>query len=113
MLAGANALNCLPSSTVASAAGVADAAGAAVCDEGEQLADTNAPMRTNAAIRRMAAYLESAVPSRAGRSVSTRPSARVNDLKMPAGSPLRTGFTTTVTLSPGLMMFDFQPARTR
>ena len=30
---------------------------------------------------------------------------------MPAGSPVRTGLTMTVTLSPGLMMFDFQPAR--
>jgi hypothetical protein len=36
-----------------------------------------------------------------------RPSASVSDTKMPDGSPLRTGFTTTDTLSPGLMMFDF------
>src|SRR6185436_10939991 len=58
-------------------------------------------------------YLDSGVPSRAGRSNSSRPSASVIDTKMPEGSPLRTGFTTTVTLSPGLMMLDFHPARIR
>jgi len=34
-------------------------------------------------------------------------------LEIPAGSPVLTGLTITVTLSPGLMMFDFQPALTR
>ena len=58
-------------------------------------------------------YLDSGVPRRAGRSNSVRPSASVIDTKMPDGSPLRTGFTTTDTLSPGLMVLDFHPARIR
>ena len=54
-----------------------------------------------------------APPSLAGRSVRVRPSSSVSDTKMADGSPLRTGLPTTVTLSPGLIVFDFQPARTR
>ena len=52
-------------------------------------------------------------PASQGRSVRVRPSASVSDTKMADGSPLRTGLPTTVTLSPGLIVFDFQPARTR
>src|SRR5262245_34922502 len=66
MLAGASALNCLPSSTVVSAAGVAVAAGAGDGD-GEQLADTTAPIRTNAAIGRIMGLL------RIGRAKSCGP----------------------------------------
>src|SRR5687767_14416103 len=43
------------------------------------------------------------------RPPSLRPSASVIDTKMPPNSPLFSGLTTTVTLSPGLMMFERQP----
>src|SRR5262249_56754585 len=46
-------------------------------------------------------------------SPSTRPSGSLIETKIPPCSPVRSGLTTTLTLSPYLMMFDFQPCLTR
>ena len=125
MFSGASALNCFPGSDAGagSAAGAAAGAGAGAVLHAETAmlaAVTIATairlrldLMTDTCLRTVQRYFESGVPRRAGRSVNSRPSARISFRKMPAGSPVRTGLTTTVTLSPGLMMFDFQPARTR
>ena len=122
-LAGARALNVPAAIASASACvGAAGAAGAGCDGAGEQAATVKLSAAAVATARinrgfmmRMRAppYFDSGVPRRAGRSSSSRPSGSVIDTKIPEGSPLRTGFTTTVTLSPGLMMFDFHPARIR
>src|SRR5687768_6038677 len=44
---------------------------------------------------------------------STFPSASVTETKIPPGSPVRIGFSVTLTLSPALSVLDFQPERTR
>ena len=125
MFSGARALNCLPGSDGTSlsaagvlAAGVFPGASAGAVQAGTaKLAEVTIAiairLRLMISVRLRAGYFESGVPRRAGRSVSSRPSARISLRKMPAGSPVRTGLTMTVTLSPGLIVFDFQPARTR
>ncbi len=126
MFAGARALNCTPGSAggvALSVAGAAAGAGAGAVPHAETAMLAAVTIATAIrlklelmmamCLRNLSRYFESGVPRRAGRSVSSRPSARISFRKMPAGSPVRTGLTITVTLSPGLMMFDFQPARIR
>src|SRR5438045_3732395 len=48
-----------------------------------------------------------------GRSLKTSPLGNVTETKSPPGSPVNIGRAAMVTLSPGLIRFDFQPARAR
>ena len=64
--------------------------------------------------RPIAPYFSRRRPAAPDARSSVRPSASVTDVKMAdPGSPDLSGRPTTVTLSPGFSVFDFQPARTR